>query len=171
MTVVHWCSALHARRLACQALHLAAAAAAGAAGYWFDERSKAAAGRSYAFMGTSTYKEEVVHGVSTSTQQLDKSLGLSCNLVMYDSARKGWVGHASRCPCQATPAPFPRLLMRTSHDGFMPKAQGLTRVYHLGIVRLMSQPCLIHQPWLTHADRRVLAPPAARWQQQAPRSP
>eukprot|EP00877_Chromochloris_zofingiensis_P009496 jgi/Chrzof1/47/Cz01g01170.t1 len=56
-------------------------------GYWFEERSRQAAGNSPPFLATTTYKAEVIDADATARAQLNQSLNVSQTLVPYEVAR------------------------------------------------------------------------------------
>jgi len=65
-------------------------------GYWFEERSRQAAGRQERFLGTTTYREELLHPSKTAAKQLAASAGVPTTLVGYATARAAAVAGTRR---------------------------------------------------------------------------
>ncbi|GBF97074.1 hypothetical protein Rsub_09547 [Raphidocelis subcapitata] len=71
---------------ASRAAHPGGLASAGG-GYWFEERSRVAAGRRQPFLGTTTYRAELLQGPATAARQLAASQHVPATLVGYSVAR------------------------------------------------------------------------------------
>lgn len=56
-------------------------------GFWFEERQRKAADSGSPFLGSTTYKAELLDGKATAEQQLERSQGVNATLVTYMAAR------------------------------------------------------------------------------------